>query len=167
MASPGTYFGIPKGRFDGHDQEGTRGICGNRSDHPIRLDGTEWQEIEPTIARVPIYLSEKAWPTAQAKLQALGFKGDFQSPQFDCPNGLQFRATVNEGYTNWDLVDWSGGGNREATAPATSELLRLNARWKQETGGTPPPSSTPTAPAPVANTKNDWADEGEKMPWEK
>lgn len=166
MASPGTYFGIPKGGLMDTTKKGTAYLAVTvQITH--RLDGTEWQEIEPIIARVPVFLSEKAWPTARKKLQVMGFKGDFQSPQFDCPNGLQFRATVNEGYTNWDLVDWSDGGSREATAPAASELLRLNARWKQESGGTPPPSSPPTAPAPVANTKNDWADEGEKMPWEK
>lgn len=115
MASPGTYFGIPKGGLMDTTKKGTPYLAVTvQITH--RLDGTEWQEIEPIIARVPVFLSEKAWPTARKKLQVMGFKGDFQSPQFDCPNGLQFRATVLQWGHRFSSVEIAGSVTRCATA---------------------------------------------------
>jgi len=165
MASPGRYFGVAKGGVMQTTKNGTPMISVT-VEITHRLDGGEWQEMEHEIARVPVFLSEKAWDIAQKKLKLMGFKGDFEKPAFDCPSGTQFDAIPNGQYVNWDVADWNDSA-RESTAPAKAEIMKLTARWKSDNTRNAVPATPPTVPTPAPQQVTDTVEEEEDFPWAK
>jgi len=94
-------------------------------------------------------MSGGAWPYTRQKLEALGFNGDFDNPQFDPQKSSNFEVLCKhdeyEGKTTekWDLANWGGGPEK-----ASNDVIkRYNAKWKAEVGSPPPkPAGAPARP---------------------
>ena len=163
--APGSYFGVPKGGNMTTSKNGNPMLLVT-VEITHRLDGGEWVQLENDIVRVAIFLTDKAWPTAQKKLQALGFGGNFDAPTFK-PEGVQFVANRQGEYINWDLADWGGDNVKDSASPPQSEILKLNARWKQEVNRGTVPSTPPTPPVGQEKAQPANSDEEGGFPWEK
>lgn len=104
--------------------------------------------------RVFLSLHENSMPFTQAKLEALGFNGDFADPKFSDAvhnKGVELvceHSTHNGKATErWGLANW-----RPEIKPATADKLRhFNAKWKALGGST---QAKPAPPAPLPPTGN-------------
>ncbi len=124
-------------------------------------EGTEWQLLGKPVERsVSLFLTDKAWPFTQPKLESMGFNGDFDAPDFDSEPGTQLDLThqVKDGktYENWNLDGW--GGQKEATPPPKDMLRKFKARWGTDTAASKKPSGSPSAPPSKTEPESEPAD---------
>ena len=111
-------------------------------------DQGEYPVEPPVERRIYLYFTENAEKYSWAKLDALGFNGDFAAPQFSdhavqAGVNLNCRHDTYNGKTKdkFDLADFGGG-----PAPASPDIIRnMAARWKARSGG----KATATAPKPT------------------
>jgi len=101
---------------------------------------SEWAiEGEDINRTVYTYLSKKAKKNSYKKLKAMGFNGDYSSPDF----AVQTTELIctHEYYTNadgetedrerWEFAIWGSPGIEDADAKT---IKQLNAEWKKEVG---------------------------------
>lgn len=137
-----------------------------------RWNGTGWEGVAaPADRKLFISLTDKAWPYSSAKLEALNFNGDFESPAFETdPAGVELVCT-EETYEGKPRERWAlGSWGRELEQAAADKLKRLNARWRATVGGSktpkattaapitpkPPPPSAPSEPARTSSRDKAW-----------
>lgn len=138
------------------------------------------QNGAPTGVRrnVMVWLGEKFLEESQAKLDVIGFGGDFANPQFsqseiDVNMWLSSKINPKNGkpYQNWSLPRPPRKGR--AVVPAdqgTLERLSAAARALKATSPppTPPPQTAPSMPPPIVHATKEsvWADvvkEGKRL----
>jgi hypothetical protein len=113
-----------------------------------------WQALPgPFMRHVYSSLSEAAWPSTEQKLQALGFNGDFQNPDFSDKTkneGVELTCTHQEyqGKTSdkWEFSNW---GTTEVKRASVDIVRQMNAKWKAKVG------AKPAAKAPQADGPRD------------
>lgn len=84
MTPEGIYQGIVTGADYG--KRGSNGTNSFRINFKCvaRRERGQWVPLSEAIdAPVYLYTSERAWEYTEAKLEKLGFNGDFRNPQFD------------------------------------------------------------------------------------
>lgn len=103
---------------------------------------TYWR-VENAVIYAPVYLSDAAFETSKKKLEAAGFNGDFENPEFAGEARLTMRVEEYNGEERekWDLA-W--GGNEPA---GKSVVARVKQLWQTSTPvSTPKPTGRPTRP---------------------
>lgn len=109
----------------------------------------EWDEYPADTIRLFLYLTDSAKPHTLAKLRAMGFNGDFITPQFsEVGIALRCECKEHEGKmkSNWDLASWGG-----ASEPiGEDKARRLNAWWDAENRTNAPPAGRPAIPPAAA-----------------
>jgi len=159
------------GRYYAFFQSAECGELGNEKSTPLIymtfqithcVGNDQWIELDPAVKAnrdVRLFLSDKAWPYTEKKLQGMGFNGDFENPDVDPDfkrKGCALICSHRQGtgqdqtvYEDWDFADWGGGERR----PLNEDKARLfAARWKTANAASQPPAGEPvssSAPAPV------------------
>jgi len=117
----------------------------------------DWEPLPQLVKRtIRLWLSEKAWPYSQQKLDALGFSGDFSNPRFgEQAQGVQLNCKIEQyqqkPVERWDLY-YEGAGERKA--PPQDAVRKLNAKWQQAQANTRKPAGLPPAPPRPAPTED-------------
>jgi hypothetical protein len=116
--------------------------------HELGSDG-QWADITPVERICYLSLADNAFPYTEKKLKALGFNGDFASPDFSeeakhtgvewdvRKDSYQGKATEKV-----ELASWGG----DAEPAAADKLARMNAIWKSKASSTQRPPGAPVAP---------------------
>lgn len=101
-----------------------------------------------TTRKLRLAFTDASWKYTKAKLQFLGFNGDFINPQFAppadgivlaCKHTLSDRGEPRE---EWELANWGGEAK-----PANPDKLRVwAAKWKQDTAPSSAPATKPALP---------------------
>lgn len=154
MFESGTYRGYLKDTVTSEARSGSLQVVLTFSVRNV-WNGTAWDPVPEQERSLYLSLTDNAWEFTEAKLNALGFNGDFEAPEFSPAvrtDGIDLTC-AREPYNGktverWELARW----RKDIEPAATDKLHRLNARWKATTTHRPgPPSSTPTsAPPPVS-----------------
>jgi hypothetical protein len=117
----------------------------------MQADDGVWIPIEPDEARLMLNTGDKAWPYTKQKLEALGFDGNFQTPNFTTLEEIEVVNNPRESKgTMYDGFDLSGWGEFEPKPIDMMRAKQLSTRWKSETKPTGKPA-TKAAP-PVKKT---------------
>ena len=155
MLDPGTYRGYLKEAVTSEGKDASLRMEVMFAIRHVSHDDA-WQEIAEAERTIYLYLSEKARPYTDAKLKALGFNGDFESPIFDARTreegiDLVCRHEQYDGNTGerWELKNWKS----KAKPAATDKLKRLNALWNTSNKQSPISGPPPVA-APVQSTRD-------------
>lgn len=155
MMSAGTYFGHLVGNGVSETKNGTPFVWLEYDITYVMNDSTgQWEKCDRCKRSVDLYLSEKAMPFSNDKLNAIGFNGDFGNMQFDpqkTSEGTQLVCKHESGangnmYEKWDFP--FAGSERK---PAGTDLIRqLNAKYRQYQQPKPPQAKpTPSQPLPA------------------
>ena len=141
---PGRYYGKIMFAQSSTSSKGTPQIVIDFSVTHMRGQDGKSQAIDPTPAKVYVYLSPEAYDKSEARLKKLGFNFNFAQPSFSEKGGyLDMKLEEYQGKTRekWELP---GGG----PPPLTAEMIRdLNARHAALSGGqTAPPSDAGDEP---------------------
>jgi len=157
MFEPGTYQGTVAEAVTSEKNGKDQVVL--TFDVTAMAENGEWRAVPQEQRRIYLFLTDAAWPYTQDRLAAMGFNGDFDTPQFSKPtqNLVCRHETYNgELREKWDLA--GGGGGIEKAAP--DRIMRLNAKWQSKanspatTGApvAPPAPGGAPAPAPAAQS---------------
>jgi len=150
MLSIGTYSGVCKDMgMDTSDNGSPYLDVVFEITHVAQND--KWVGIEPQDRHLRLFLTEKAWPYSERKLDALEFNGDFMNPKItDKGIVLECKHEIYEGQfrEKWDLP---GDNKRERQVPSDDELRKLSTRYKNATANTKKPPGGPSLPATPTN----------------
>lgn len=154
MLDQGTYLGSLVEAQSTQSQNGTPQVRLVFAISAIQ-QGNDFNTITATERSVYIFLSDKAWPTSQKKLQSLEFNGDFGE-------GMNFGRTENimltcshEEYQGkqrerWELTNWGTQERKNLPKPAGKVVQELNAKWKIKAGAVTLPPAVAPRQSPVA-----------------
>lgn len=113
----------------------------------------EWQIIQPFERHSNWSLGGASAPYTIKKLEAIGFNGDVDKPEFNeaaTVNGVAVRCTISpQGYGDYDLVDWGGGPSFQPASASAKQAFK--ALWNTRNGPTKPAGKP--APPPPAGRK--------------
>jgi len=151
----GTYYAYQTSAVSAESQRGLPQVVitlriGHMHDEH-RLQDDQWIELpEPLERRLYLACSNKAWPWTQKKLAMLGFKGDFETMEFDpsiIAQGVELTCKHEE-YQNrlrerWELANFGGG---EAKALSIEDCKKLNALWRASEANAARNESAPHPP---------------------
>jgi hypothetical protein len=151
----GRYYAVPGNMGTGQSSKGTPYFWVEFNPSHRSVDGS-WQPTDSGENRtLYFYLSDAAFAFSQAKLDRLGFNGDFERPVLGTEQAKGFEVDcvheVYDGSTRekWDLP--GTGVNHEPTTPDV--IRRLNAMYRQAkgpNGGAKRPAGKPTPAKPAA-----------------
>lgn len=153
LAPKGNYWGYIKNAVTTTAKTGTTMMVVT-FDVTSRLGpGGEWENLDSEMQRsINLALTPAALEWTHKKLKAMGFNGDFGSPEFS-NDGLEFECTHEDDpkdsgktYERWDLANWGGGRTYE---PVESDVVRkLNAQFKQFESSESKPTANRPGPPP-------------------
>lgn len=127
----------------------------------ILRDGVAESDAEPLpvpqVRTIFWSLSPQAWPYTADKLDALGFNGNFQEPEFrafaefgGCWVYCRYEEWQGRPRERWDLQ------HRSERKPVANDVIRsLNARWKADRAKVKPVKKAPATPATATKATRD------------
>lgn len=147
QTDPGMYWGTITEAVTSQAKTGTPQLVltFEITHRQARTDEGSEELPSPIERRVYLFLSDGAWPISQEKLQALGFNGDFDNPNFSAPQQwIQCKHETYNGslHEKWEIP--GGGGEVEKADAGT--ITKLSARWKNANKPVPVPPGSPSSP---------------------
>lgn len=167
MLSEGLYFGKRTRHGHGKANTGTPYIFVEFELCNIAVNGAWSPMPAPQKRTVTMYLTPSARETTIAKLDSLGFNGNFKAPEFaaeTATEGVELRCR-HEPYTNpetgltktnekWELENWGGGGSLEHKPIEDESILDVwTAQYAQAKGGGATSTAPPMQPAAPAGAR--------------
>jgi len=113
----------------------------------------QWAPLDsPAERTVYLHFTPKAQQYTDSKLMALGFNGDFNTPDFSDESkfeGIELICkhetdSTNKTQERWDMAKW--GGDRTIEPAPADAARQAAAAWKARTAATQKPAGRPAAP---------------------
>lgn len=162
MMEQGQYWGVPISGITGMSSSSKpQMVVTVKVTHqadPASEDG--WRTIGQQERKVYLSFSDAAMPYSNAKLEKLGFNGDYNAPGFSAP-GVELRCSHEE-YKDKLGEKWDVWGQMAVEQAPDDVIRQLNAKWRAKhptkAAGRPTPPPPKREPAPVAATEPEGAE---------
>lgn len=143
-------------------------ITESTGDDPKPVFEFEFELPSGDTRTVYLYLSDKAWSYSVAKLQTLGFNGDWDEPAFSKTEDVPLFCKHEE-YDGQLREKWDIGRAGPYGKPASEKLKNMLAsKWRAEVGPAPAPTTKapakPPARASTPSTKQSGPPQRAKAP---